>query len=99
MAFIREYAIKKHNFYLCISKKEDESSFSCHLYNKVENTVYVGLDKIKSKKTTYMELEYELIIPIKETVYEEIYNMNFVEIIHLGINGILQKYNLDEYAV
>ena len=102
MAFIKERIIKKHNFYLCFTPIEIDGAFSCHLYNKKENMIYMGSDKIKSKSFKFsnvVNFEYDIIVPIKETVYEEIMRMNFIEIIHLGINGVLKKYNLEEHGI
>jgi hypothetical protein len=102
MAFIREHLVKKHNFYLCFTSIATDGAFSCHLYNKKENTIYMGSDKIKSKNvqlSNAINFDYDTIIPIREIVYEDIMRMNFIEIIHLGVNGVLKKYNLEEYAV
>lgn len=102
MAFIRECLVKKHNFYLCFTPIDADGAFSCHLYNKKENTIYMGSDRIKSytvQLSNAINFDYDMIIPIKETTYEEIMRMNFIEIIHLGINGVLKKYNLEEYGV
>ena len=99
MAFITEQLMKKHNFYLCFTPIETGGAFSCHLYNKITKITYLGSDKIKDETRNVNNFEYEIIIPITEITYENIMIMNFIEIIHLGVNGVLKKYNLEEYAV
>lgn len=99
MALITERLNKGQNFYLCFTRIEYDGAFSCHLYDRINKITYMGSDRIKSKKTNYRLFDYEIIIPIREMVFEEIMNMYFVEVISLGINGLLKKYNLDEYAI
>lgn len=97
--FIKDLIDKRHKFYLCFTKINSDGDFSCHLYNTIENVTYMGSDKIKSKTTRVINFEYDIVIPIRETVYNDILNMYFVEVLSLGVNGMLKKYNLEEHGI
>lgn len=84
------------NFYLCFVN--DSGVFSCHLFDRIKNITYVGSDKIRSA-TSYRKFNYDLIIPIKEVIFNEILNMQFIEIAYFGVDGLLKKYNLEEYII